>query len=88
MERVSHQVPALREKVVPVPLHPTTLQWVHDHDFDLSYHLRHIRLPEGSGQQDLLDWARTQAMGGFDSRPAAVGVHARRRRRRLDRRRS
>jgi len=67
MELVSHQVPALREKVVPVPLHPTTLQWVHDHDFDLSYHLRRIRLAEGSGLQDLLDWARTQSMGGFDS---------------------
>ena len=67
MEQVSHQVPALREKVVPVPLHPTTLQWVHDHDFDLSYHLRRIRLPDGSELQDLLDWARTQAMGGFDS---------------------
>jgi diacylglycerol O-acyltransferase / wax synthase len=67
MERVTHHVPALREKVMPVPLHPTTLQWVRDHDFDLPYHLRHIRLPDGSGIQDLLDWARTQAMGGFDS---------------------
>ena len=67
MSRVTHQVPALREKVVPVPLHPTKLQWVHDHDFELAYHLRRIRLPEHSTQQDLLDWARTQAMGGFDS---------------------
>jgi WS/DGAT/MGAT family acyltransferase len=66
VESVSHQVPALREKVVSVPLHPTTLQWVRDHDFDLQYHLRHIRLPDGSGQQELLDWARTEAMGGFD----------------------
>ncbi len=67
MERVTHLVPALREKVVPVPLHPTTLQWVHDHDFDMHYHLRHIRLPDGSDVQDLLDWASTAAMGGFDS---------------------
>ena len=29
--------------------------------------MRHIRLPDGSGEQDLLDWARTAAMGGFDS---------------------
>ncbi|MFZ4719673.1 MAG: wax ester/triacylglycerol synthase domain-containing protein [Ilumatobacteraceae bacterium] len=64
---VTNHVPALREKVVPVPLHPTTLQWEHDHDFDLDYHLRRIVLPEGGGVQDLLDWARTQAMGGFDS---------------------
>jgi WS/DGAT/MGAT family acyltransferase len=67
IDLVTWQVPALREKVVPVPLHPTTLQWVPDHDFDLHYHLRHIRLPEHSTSQDLLDWARTQAMGGFDS---------------------
>ncbi len=67
MEQVTHHVPALREKVVSAPLHRTTLQWVHDHDFDLHYHLRHIRLPEGSTMQDLLDWARTQAMSGFDS---------------------
>jgi len=64
---VTHEVSALREKVVPVPLHPTTLQWVPDPDFDLNYHLRHIVLPTGSTQQDLLDWASTHAMGGFDS---------------------
>ena len=32
---------------------------------DLDYHLRHIQLPEGSDVQELLDWARTSAMGGF-----------------------
>ena len=67
VERVTHKVPALREKVVPVPLHPTTLQWVRDQDFDLQYHLRQIRLPDDSGLQDLLDWARTAAMSGFDA---------------------
>jgi WS/DGAT/MGAT family acyltransferase len=67
MAHVTHQVAALREKVVPVPLHPTTLQWVPDPDFDLHYHLRRIRLPAGSAVQDLLDWAATHAMGGFDS---------------------
>jgi WS/DGAT/MGAT family acyltransferase len=66
VEAATLQVPALREKVVRVPLHPTTLQWVRDHDFDLDYHLRHIRLPDDSDPQDLLDWTRTEAMGGFD----------------------
>ncbi|MEI8238019.1 MAG: wax ester/triacylglycerol synthase domain-containing protein [Actinomycetota bacterium] len=66
MAHVTHEVSALREKVVPVPLHPTTLQWVADHDFDLGYHLRRIVLPAGSDEQDLLDWASTNAMGGFD----------------------
>jgi WS/DGAT/MGAT family acyltransferase len=64
---VTHEVAALREKVVPVPLHRTTLQWVPDPDFDLTYHLRRMVLPRGSELQDLLDWASTQAMGGFDS---------------------
>ncbi len=67
VEEVTHHVAALREKVVPVPLHPTTLRWVEDPDFDLHYHLRHVRLPEGSLVQDLMDWARTEAAGGFDA---------------------
>jgi diacylglycerol O-acyltransferase / wax synthase len=67
VDHVTRQVDALRAKVVPVPLHPTTLRWVDDPDFELSYHLRHIQLPAGSDVQDLLDWARTSAMGGFDS---------------------
>ena len=67
VEAASRQVPALRAKVVPVPLHPTTLRWVEDPAFDLSYHLRRMSLPAGSGVQDLLDWARTTAMSGFDS---------------------
>ncbi len=67
VEEVSHHIPALRDRVVPVPLHPTTLRWVADPDFDIGYHLRRIRLPAGSGVQQLLDWARTAAMSGFDS---------------------
>lgn len=66
VEEVTHHIPALREKVVPVPLHPTTLRWVPDEQFDLHYHLRHVRLPDGSTVQDVLDWARTEAMSGFD----------------------
>lgn len=67
VEAASRLVPALRAKVVPVPLHPTTLRWVDDPAFELSYHLRRMSLPAGSGVQDLLDWARTTAMSGFDS---------------------
>lgn len=67
VERVTHEIPALREKVAPVPLHPSTLHWVFDHEFDLGYHLRHIRLPDGATEQHLLDWARTTTMGGFDA---------------------
>lgn len=66
MEHVVHHVPVLREKVVPVPLHPTTLRWVEDPDFDLSYHLRRVRLPGHPGDQRLYDFARTIAMSSFD----------------------
>ena len=34
VEEVSHHIAALREKVVSVPLHPTTLRWVDDPDVD------------------------------------------------------
>lgn len=67
IEEVTHQVPALREKVMPVPLHPTLLRWEPDSAFDLDYHLRRISLPPGSGVPDLLDWARSTYAGGFDS---------------------
>jgi len=66
VEEVTHHVPALREKVLPVPLHPTMLRWEPDPAFDLDFHLRHISLPLGSDLPELLDWARTEAMGGFD----------------------
>jgi len=81
MEEVTHHVPALRDKVSPVPLHPTLLRWVPDPEFELDYHLRRISLPAGSGVQELLDWARTEAVSGFDlSRPLweftlVEGVH-------------
>jgi WS/DGAT/MGAT family acyltransferase len=67
MQEVTHHVAALRDKVVPVPLHPTTLRWVADTDFDLAYHLRRVRLPDGSGADELFDFARTAAMSGFDA---------------------
>ena len=67
IEEVTHQVPALREKVTPVPLHPTLLRWEPDPAFDLNYHLRRISLPPGSGVPELLDWARSTYAGGFDS---------------------
>jgi WS/DGAT/MGAT family acyltransferase len=66
VERVTRHVPALRHKVVQPPLHPTSLRWVVDADFDLDYHLRRIALPAGASFQDALDLARTSAMGGFD----------------------
>lgn len=66
VEHVTHMVPELREKVVPVPLHPTTWRWEPDPEFDLSYHLRRVAVPPPGGQRELLDFARNQAQAGFD----------------------
>ena len=66
VEYVVGKVPALRDKVESMPLHPTTLRWTTDTDFDLDYHLRRVVLPGHPDEQDLLDHARTMAMSGFD----------------------
>ena len=66
VEHVTRMVPELRERVVPVPLHPTTFRWEPDPDFDLSYHLRRVAAPAPATVREVLDIARTQAQGGFD----------------------
>jgi diacylglycerol O-acyltransferase len=66
MERVTHQVPALRQKIVTPPLHPKTLRWVVDPEFDLDQHLRRVALPAAGSMEDLLDLARTTAQHDFD----------------------
>jgi len=66
MERVTHSVPILRQRVVNPPLHPRTQRWVWDTEFDLSYHLRRVRLPDPGGFDDLLEMAATISEGAFD----------------------
>lgn len=41
-------------------------RWEHDPHFDLSYHLRRLRLAPPAGLEDLLSIASTAAMAGFD----------------------
>lgn len=54
-----------RERVLEQswPLAPT---WVVDEHFDLSYHLRRVRVPEPGGMAQLLELAQTFAMTPFD----------------------
>lgn len=66
MERASTLVPSFRCTLVPSPLRLAPPRWVPDPDFDLSWHLRRIRLPEGSDLPELLDQARTMGMDAFD----------------------
>jgi hypothetical protein len=66
MERATRIVPTFRQKLVASPLRLATPRWVPDDEFDLSWHLRRVRLPEGGGLPELLDLARQSAMGAFD----------------------
>ena len=65
-DRATRAFPAFRERLVPTPLGLAPPAWAHDEDFDLSWHLRRLRLAEGAGTADLLDFARTAAMDAFD----------------------
>lgn len=54
-----HLVPGFREKLVHVPLSLDHPYWIEDKDFDLEYHVRHIRLPEpGDWRQLCIQTAR------------------------------
>lgn len=54
-EHIIQQIPRLRDRVVDPPLPLICPAWSPDPDFDLSYHLRHVRLPEPGTLRQLLD---------------------------------
>lgn len=66
IERATRLVPTFRDRLVTTPLRLAPPRWAPDPDFDLSWHLRRIRLAEGAGTAELLDFARTTAMAAFD----------------------
>ncbi|MGQ0623825.1 MAG: wax ester/triacylglycerol synthase domain-containing protein [Sporichthyaceae bacterium] len=69
-ERVVRMVPRLRQRVVAPPMGLAPPRWAQVSDFDLHYHLRRTRLPEGAGWTELLAAAQKAGMRGFDrSRP-------------------
>lgn len=60
----------LRHRVVEDPLSFASPRWVVDQDFDLSYHLRFVRLPDPGSIEQVLELAQGMAMAPFDrSRP-------------------
>ncbi len=68
--RVARLVPRLRHRVVAPPLGLAPPRWVEDPNFDLHYHVRRTRLPEGAGWPEMLAAAQKSGMRGFDrSRP-------------------
>ncbi|MDQ3850977.1 MAG: hypothetical protein M3296_10245, partial [Actinomycetota bacterium] len=69
-EWASRLVPRARQRVVEPPLGLGMPTWVVDDEFDLSFHLRRVRLPEPGTLRQLLDLVQAEAMASFDrSRP-------------------
>ena len=63
-------IPRVRQRVVDPPLGLGMPAWVADDQFDLSFHVRRVRLPEPGTLRQLLDLVASDAMAGFDrSRP-------------------
>ena len=59
-------VPRFRQRVVEPLGGIGAPAWVTDPDFDLHYHVRRVRLPEGTGWSELLALAEQIAMTPFD----------------------
>jgi len=65
LERATRLAPRFRQRPVPTPAGLATPQWV-DCDFDLSLHLRRIGAPAPYSPDTVVEFARTEAMTGFD----------------------
>jgi len=66
LERTIRHVPRLRQRVVEDPLGVAPPRWEEDPFFDLSYHIRRVRVPGGGTTRELLDMAAPVAMQAFD----------------------
>ena len=55
LERASHLVPRLRQRVQPTPVSLTPPVWVDDPEFDIDYHVRHVALPKPGSLRQLCD---------------------------------
>jgi diacylglycerol O-acyltransferase len=66
LERATHLVPRLRQRVQPTPVSLTPPLWVEDADFDLHYHVRHVALPKPGSMRQLCDLGTLIAADPFD----------------------
>jgi WS/DGAT/MGAT family acyltransferase len=66
VDRLTLQVPAMRQRVQEPPWRIGPPWWVPDPAFDLDYHLRWVRLPEPTDWSSVLQAARLAAMADFD----------------------
>jgi diacylglycerol O-acyltransferase len=65
-ERASRVVLRLRQRVVVPALPLGSPKWIVDPDFDLSYHLRRVRVPEPGTLRQVLDFAQPIHTAPFD----------------------
>jgi WS/DGAT/MGAT family acyltransferase len=66
LERASRVVPRLRQRVLSSPFNVAPPEFAIDPNFDLRYHVRHVRAPGDGSLRALLDMAAPLAMQGFD----------------------
>ncbi len=65
-ERASRLLPVMRQKVVEGPVAIANPRLVIDPNFDLDLHLVRMKMPAGSGWDDVLAEARKQSLTDFD----------------------
>jgi WS/DGAT/MGAT family acyltransferase len=66
LERATHLVPRLRQRVQPAPVSLSPPSWVDDTGFDFDYHVRHVALPKPGSLRQLCDLATLIAADPFD----------------------
>jgi WS/DGAT/MGAT family acyltransferase len=66
VERSTHMIPRLRQRVVQSTMTASPPRWATDPYFDLSYHFRIVNAPGAGTFRDVLDFATPIGMAGFD----------------------
>ena len=66
MRRAVAEVPRLRQRVVSGLGPLTTPRWVHDHEFDLDWHVRRIGAPGDGSLRELLDYFGPWLQDSYD----------------------
>jgi diacylglycerol O-acyltransferase len=66
VERATRTAPRMRQRVVSPLLPISRPYWVTDPDFDLAYHLRHVRVPEPGGRAELMTLIEVAEMAPLD----------------------
>ena len=86
IERSTHFIPRLRQRVVSSPFRIAPPRWMAEPAFDLDFHLRRVRLAGPATLRSLFDASAAGRDVELRPGPAALGVHAVRGTRRRPRR--